>query len=220
MQIACKRYGCMKAVEVCYWSCKYRRNCRDWKGALEADPGIEAIRVRLEESATKTGRVFDPNTLIQPARMSYARAAPLSLSAPGRLRSGNGVTTRSSDRRESEPPQLSTRSKTANRKTIKKEQPEEMAKQTTEESQTTPESKTSTTEAAKPKRSKTKRPAKRAKQAAKGTVYLLLFKNGKYKELREADLTIEASHVLKNPSLRLVKGQLLIPEITLRPVGE
>jgi hypothetical protein len=95
-----------------------------------------------------------------------------------------------------------------------------MAKQTTEETQTTPESKGPTADAPKPKRSKSRGPAKRAKQAAKGTVYLLLFKNGKYKELREADLTIEASHVLKNPSLRLVKGQLLKPEITLRPVGE
>src|SRR5438045_3928061 len=35
-----------------------------------------------------------------------------------------------------------------------------------------------------------------------GPVYLLLFANGKYKELRESDLNSEAALILKDPSLR------------------
>ena len=47
-----------------------------------------------------------------------------------------------------------------------------------------------------------------------GTVYLLLSKNGKYKELRESDLLKEAAIIIKDPSLRLVKGQYF-DEMTL-----
>jgi len=68
MQIACKRYECQKAVEVCYWSCKFRKTCKDWNGALTGTPGIDAIRARLKASADKSGRVFDPESLITLAR--------------------------------------------------------------------------------------------------------------------------------------------------------
>ncbi len=64
MQIACKRYDCQKAVEACYWVCKFRRNCLDWHSALKEAPGIDAIRERLEAAAKKTGRIFDPQTLV------------------------------------------------------------------------------------------------------------------------------------------------------------
>jgi len=66
MQIACKRYDCQKAVEVCYWSCKFRKICKDWEGALVATPGVDAIRERLEAAAKKSGRAFDPQLLIVP----------------------------------------------------------------------------------------------------------------------------------------------------------
>ncbi len=68
MQIACKRYECQKAVEVCYWSCKFRKNCKDWEGALIGTPGAGAIRERLEAAAKKSGRPFDPKLLAIPAR--------------------------------------------------------------------------------------------------------------------------------------------------------
>jgi hypothetical protein len=54
----------MKAVEVCYWSCKFRKNCKDWEGALAEVPGVEAIRERLEAAAKKSGRVFNPADLV------------------------------------------------------------------------------------------------------------------------------------------------------------
>ena len=68
MQIACKRYDCQKAVEVCYWSCKFRKNCKDWEGALIETPGVDAVRARLEAAAKKSGRAFDPKLLAVPAR--------------------------------------------------------------------------------------------------------------------------------------------------------
>jgi len=72
MQIACKRYDCQKAVEVCYWSCKFRKICKDWEGALVETPGADAVRVRLEASAKKSGRAFDPKLLVVPARKKKA----------------------------------------------------------------------------------------------------------------------------------------------------
>jgi hypothetical protein len=73
------------------------------------------------------------------------------------------------------------------------------------------------------RKAQTPQPRKRAqrpKPATNGEVYLLLEKNGKYKELRERDLLGEAARMLKDPSLRLIKGQLLVPQISLRPAGE
>jgi hypothetical protein len=53
-----------------------------------------------------------------------------------------------------------------------------------------------------------------------GPVYLLLFANGKYKELRESELNTEAAGVLKDQSLRLVKGQYLVPQISFKVADE
>jgi hypothetical protein len=64
MQIGCTRYSCQKAVEVCYWVCKYRAICKDWQNALKEKPGTEAISERLETASKKTGRAFDPQTLV------------------------------------------------------------------------------------------------------------------------------------------------------------
>ena len=64
------------------------------------------------------------------------------------------------------------------------------------------------------------RPKKRGRQpapASDGSVYLLLEKTGKYRQISESDLLVEAGRMLKEPSVRLVKGQLLVPQITLRP---
>jgi hypothetical protein len=71
---------------------------------------------------------------------------------------------------------------------------------------------------AKAKPAKPKAP--RAKQPSNGKVFLLLSKNGKYKELRESDLLNQAATLLKDPSLRLVKGQLLVPTISFQPAEE
>jgi len=95
-----------------------------------------------------------------------------------------------------------------------------MAKRNTEAVMDASQPETRTSESAKAQTPKPKKRAPRAKPATNGVVYLLLEKNGKYKELREADLIGEASRMLKDPSLRLIKGQLLIPRITLRPAGE
>ena len=53
-----------------------------------------------------------------------------------------------------------------------------------------------------------------------GPVYLLLYANGKYKELRESELNTEAADILKDPSLRLIKGQALIPQISFKTADE
>jgi len=53
-----------------------------------------------------------------------------------------------------------------------------------------------------------------------GPIYLLLFANGKYKELRESELNTEAAGVLRDQTLRLVKGQCLVPQISFKVADE
>jgi hypothetical protein len=53
-----------------------------------------------------------------------------------------------------------------------------------------------------------------------GPIYLLLFANGKYKELRESELNTEAAGVLKDQTLRLIKGQCLVPQISFKVADE
>jgi hypothetical protein len=53
-----------------------------------------------------------------------------------------------------------------------------------------------------------------------GPLYLLLFANGKYKELRESELNSEAADVLKDQTLRLIKGQCLVPQISFKVADE
>jgi hypothetical protein len=75
------------------------------------------------------------------------------------------------------------------------------------------------------KTTKAKPKAAKPKPAGKpvdnnGPIYLLLFPNGKYKELRESELNSEAAGVLKDQTLRLVKGQFLVPQISFKVADE
>jgi hypothetical protein len=71
---------------------------------------------------------------------------------------------------------------------------------------------------AKPKAAKPKLVSKPANN--NGPIYLLLFSNGKYKELRESELNTEAAGVLKDQTMRLVRGQFLVPQISFRVADE
>jgi hypothetical protein len=229
MQIACKKFGCQKAVEVCYWSCKHRRNCKDWRGAVDSQPGEAAIRERLEGAARKSGRLFDAATLVSPGRAKRVVTAPSVslLTAPDPAAPAVNKMKR---RPASRPVSLTPKAKpklTINPEPKLRKVKEKMAKpQPPQNSQnegdlTTPaelvegaaENKTS---APKPKK---KGPAK-PRQATSGTVYLLLSNNGKYRELRESELMAEAAAILRDPSLRLVKGQFLVPQISFKPADE
>lgn len=64
MQIYCQRFFCHKAVEVCYWSCKFRGKCLDWQKALKESPGIDAISERLAAASKKSGRAYEPTDLV------------------------------------------------------------------------------------------------------------------------------------------------------------
>jgi hypothetical protein len=193
MQIPCKRFGCQKAVEVCYWSCRYRKSCKDWRQALEAEPGEAAIRARLESASARTGRAFDVATLVLPGRKRRKKKE---------MEGGNKSMAKSaapeSEETEIVRPAAESGEKTPNEKVQA-------------------EKRSSAAQFAKKQRQPG---AKRTRPAVSGTVYLLLSPNGKYRELREDELATEAAHLLKDPSLRLVKGQFLIPQITFRPADE
>jgi outer membrane biosynthesis protein TonB len=226
MQIACKKFGCQKAVEVCYWSCKHRRNCKDWRGAVDSQPGEAAIRERLEGAAKKSGRLFDAATLVSPGRAKRVVTAPsvslltapepVSPAVKAKPRPAALPLTVKPTTPKAQPPRPATNPKPQFRKVKEK-----MAKPQTEENVTTPaepfENPAENKEAApKPK----KKAAAKPRQATTGTVYLLLSGNGKYRELRESELMAEAAAILRDPSLRLVKGQFLVPQITFKAADE
>lgn len=77
MQVYCNKFFCHKAVEVCYWACKYRRDCKDWHGALDVKPGTAAIQAQLETAARKSGRAFDTGTLVFLTAKKPKRKAPV-----------------------------------------------------------------------------------------------------------------------------------------------
>jgi hypothetical protein len=195
MQIACQRFSCQKAVEVCYWSCKFRSKCKDWQKALAGEPGLVAIQSRLESAAAKTGRAFDPQTLASPARATR-RTHPLAKTSaddqPATVTLPLPVKqTATVDAAAAHP--------------FKKREQKSMNNSGNNADETR-----AATKSAKPKVAAAARP----KPASNGTVYLLLQKNGKYKELREQDLVTQAPLLLKDKALRLVKGQLLVPTIS------
>ena len=222
MQIACKRFGCQKAVEVCYWTCKHRKNCKDWTGAIEGQPGLIAITERLEMAAAKSGRSFDANTLVKPVR--FKRRATVSalvstLTAPARrapaVKTEAKITPKVAAPKTA--PKPITNGTHPQQRSVKLGTPERKAMPKPDEEKTAATSDTTTSKAT------DRKPAPKAakpKLPTNGTVYLLLSKNGKYKELRESDLLKEAATILKDPSLRLVKGQYLVPQITFKPFDE
>lgn len=222
MQIACKRYGCQKAVEVCYWACKYRRDCKDWLGALNGQPGVAVITGQLQEADRKSGRVFDPQTMILTSRTKKNRAAIVSKSHSAHLKSGGFSMARGEN--------LDVQCEPHKHKTIKTNFGEVKEKMTESNLDTPMAESVSATEAAAEAPTKTSAASAKAKPkpAAKpkpvsqsnGPVFLLLYPNGKYKELRESELTTEAADVLKDQSLRLVKGHHLIPQISFKTADE
>jgi hypothetical protein len=227
MQLACQRFSCQKAVEVCYWSCKFRRNCKDWQKALAGEPGLIAIQSRLEAAAAKSGRAFDAQTLAVPTRKASSRfnteagghppaaAAKVSVvSRPALSRQSNSGTR--SDVAMLSRAQAASSTTEAKQPARTKKLARTKAAQTNQEmNETKPETTVEKAETAKPKQAKPK-PARPKPTGNGGPVYLLRSPNGKYKELREAELLTQAATLLKDPSLRLVKGHLLVPTISFK----
>jgi len=226
MQIACKRFSCQKAVEVCYWACKYRRDCKDWHGALDATPGVEAITERLVAAAKKSGRAFDPQTIALTSsgkkKSKKSRAAVISKSSSAHLQSRSISAARDTvvSPEPGEPISHNTTTTTNHGKVKATMTEDNLDNPTATETVSTTEA--DAEESTKPSAAKSAAAKAKPKPVAKpkpaslptGPVYLLLYANGKYKELRESELSTEAAGILKDPSTRLVKGQYLIPQIS------
>ncbi len=221
MQIACKRFSCQKAVEVCYWACKYRRDCKDWHNALAANG--EAISAQLTQAAKKSGRTFDPQTLDLTSRPKKNRAAVVSKSPIAHLQSGDFSAARGEakfgDQGEPIPNNITNITFVEVKESMTESNLDTPNNETAAATETAAEasSKPAAPKAAKPKPAPAK--PKPAAQSS-GPVFLLLYPNGKYKELRESELNTEAADVLKDPSLRLVKGLPLIPQISFKSADE
>lgn len=238
MQIACQRFSCQKAVEVCYWSCKFRRNCKDWQKALAGEPGLVSIQSRLEAAAAKTGRAFDLQTLSSPTRKAKGQVrppealsrvlskTPAKEAAVARVSvvSRPTLTVQSNPGTRSDVAMLS-RAQSVAPSTMEVTMPDRKKRPRKPATATSNAMNESTKEAPVEKAAATKsRPPaariSRPKQTASGTIYLLLSKNGKYRELRESELLTQAATLLNNPALRLVKGQLLVPTISFQTAEE
>lgn len=219
MQLACQRFSCQKAVEVCYWSCKFRRKCKDWQKAMTGEPGLVAIQSRLEAAAAKTGRAFDLQTLTFPIRKGHSPVRKEAAATRVSVVSRPALTVQSNPGTRSDVALLSRAQSAVSSTTeasilIRKKRPAIVQTAPINEMNETTKETTEKAATAKPKKAAPKAP--RPKPTASGTVYLLLSKNGKYKELRESELLNQAATLLNNPALRLVKGQLLVPTISFQ----
>ena len=249
MQIACQRFSCQKAVEVCYWTCKFRRKCKDWQIALAGEPGLVLIQSRLEAAAAKTGRAFDAQALTMPIRKGKAHPPspqandagksflPLAVSGASKeavatrvsvvSRPALSVQTNSITRSDvatlsraqtavsstTENQKLQPKLNSARRKAVQKTQ-------IMNETKTEIANDKGNDKAEASKQKQVKQKTVRPKPVSSGPVYLLLGPNGKYKELRESELLTQAAMLLKDPSLRLVKGHMLVPTISFKAVED
>jgi hypothetical protein len=191
---------------------------------LDAVPGTDAVTVQLSAAAKKSGRVFDPQTMILTAaskkKRKKSQAAVVSKSPSAHLQSRDVSIPRGKAASKERSAPIPHTTITIN--------PGEARVKMTEDNLDTPMT-AGTTSAAD---SATEAPTKSSKAKPKpivkpkpvslpnGPVYLLLFANGKYKELRESELNSEAASVLKDPSMRLIKGQALIPQISFKAADE
>ena len=223
MQIACNRFSCQKAVEVCYWTCKFRRDCKDWHNALAAQPGTEAITERLNQAAKKSGRAFDAQTMVLTSRSKKNRPAVVSKTPIARLQSGGCSAARGETEFGDQGEPIPNNIFNINFEEVQEQMTESNLDTPIAETETTTEStagsssKPAAAKAAKPKAVVKPKPVA---QPSNGPVFLLLYPNGKYKELRESELNTEAADVLKDPTLRLVKGLPLIPQISFKTADE
>ncbi|MBS1787284.1 MAG: hypothetical protein JST85_06155 [Acidobacteria bacterium] len=230
MQIACNRFSCQKAVEVCYWACKFRRDCKDWHNALAAEPGTDAIAARLKEAAKKSGRAFDPQTMVLTShskkKVTNKQAAIVSKSSIAHLKSADFSTARGeaefSDQGEPIPNNIIINNFGEVKEAMTESNFDTPRTEMTETLAVSETAAPSSGKAAASKAAKPKPAVAKPKPAAQitGPVFLLLYPNGKYKELRESELNTEAADVLKDPSLRLVKGLPLIPQISFKSADE
>ncbi|MFN0110212.1 MAG: hypothetical protein ACKVZH_15260 [Blastocatellia bacterium] len=225
MQINCNRFSCQKAVEVCYWTCKFRRDCKDWHNALAEEPGTEAIAERLKQAAKKNGRAFDAQTMVLTSRgkknSKNSRAVVVSKTPIANLESASFSTARGEaefgNQGESHPTNITNINHGEVKVTMTEENLDTPSVEPKAEAAAEAPGKPAAPKAAKPKPVPAK--PKPAAQSS-GPVFLLLYPNGKYKELRESDLNTEAADVLKDPSLRLVKALPLIPQISFKSPDE
>lgn len=228
MQIACNRFSCQKAVEVCYWACKFRRDCKDWHGALNGSPGLTAVSEQLAASAKKTGRTFDSQTMVltsgsKKKSLKKTRAAIVSKSSIAHLESASFSAARGEAKFDDQGEPISNNITNINFVEVKESMTESnLDTPITETSSATEPAAEPSGKPAAPKAAKPKPVAAKPKPVAQnsGPVFLLLYPNGKYKELRESELNVEAADVLKDPSLRLVKGLPLVPQISFKSVDE
>lgn len=225
MEIGCKKFSCQKAVEVCYWTCKFRRDCKDWHNALAVEPGTEAISEQLKQAAKKNGRTFDQQTMVLISRSKKNRAAVVSKRPIANLESASFSTSFSTARGEAESSNPGESSPINITNNFHEEVKETMTEDNLDTPIAEPKAEVAAEASSKPAAAKAAKPkpvAPKPKPAAQssGPVFLLLYPNGKYKELRESELNIEAADVLKDPSLRLVKGTPLVPQISFKSADE
>ncbi|MBI1761904.1 MAG: hypothetical protein HYR56_10760 [Acidobacteria bacterium] len=185
---------------------------------MTGEPGLVAIQSRLEAAAAKTGRVFEVQTLIAPARKAQPAATRVSVVSRPALTVQSNPGTRSDVAMLSRAQTAVSSTTEANTFERKKRPAKAQSPAPEKMSEPTKETITEKGTAAKSKKAAPKTP--RPKQPGNGTIYLLLSKNGKYKELRESELLNQAAMLLNNPALRLVKGQLLVPTISFQLSAE
>lgn len=224
--IYCNRFHESKSVLICALRCPYWRGCKDWAGALAGEKK-EMIVTEVTEYATRKGLAIIPdvwNPLAPAKRRRKQPTAKLALSP-----SDGGPSATSSDPAQSvgrleggSPPSRTLRRAASQSQRGKHVMMNE--EKLTEKRHNLPLSPRDIGGKVKPaikRKQATAQGTRRAKNpTASSTVYLILEKNGRYREVKTEDemkrIAIEIAGKGKK-GVRFARATLLEAEVTFRP---
>ncbi len=207
--IYCRRYSEAKSVLICAVRCPYALGCRDWAEALAGDQR-ERIEHEVQAYAQAKGIVLNPEVW-QPlsakrkrrASLRRGNASPSSgLSSPSDAE-GASSPVRDSDLRSKGEERMGEEKSVEGKRTVARSGAREVA---------SPPVKRKKGAGASPRRRGQKEP---------GTIFLILERNGRYREVKsEAEMkriAIESAGRNKR-GVRFARATLLEVEVTFRPV--
>lgn len=213
--IYCTRYSGLKSVLICALRCPYALGCKDWAGALMSDRR-ERIEQQVQAYALARGVVVNPEVWHPLQKKSKRLASPRRTRREARVAerssSGSGVLLPSSGRCRSH-------SQSREDAPMGEEKPKRgEARRATTLSEVAGIASESPTRGRRASAS-----VRRKRKAANppGTIFLILERNGRYREVRSEEemkrVAIESAGRNKK-GLRFARATLLEVEVTFRPV--
>lgn len=225
--IYCNRFHESKSVLICAFRCPYWRGCKDWAGALAGEKK-ESIVAEVTDYATRKGMTVNPDIWDPLAPVKRRRKRPSAAVAAISTGGGLSVMPSNSPRsvlhsRDSSPERLATEPTSSHLRSQRGKKAMVNEEKLGEKKITTVSTRDvggKIKPAAKRKRPTAQRSHRAKNPTASSVVYLVLEKNGRYREVKSEDemkrIAIEIAGKGKK-GVRFARATLLEAEVTFRP---